>query len=826
MRVIALAGCAAVCFLSWFPSASTAQSLIVRVTAEESGTPLSGVFVSLLDREGQILRSALTDEAGRFVFPVGAPGLFQVKAELIGRETRVSSPVELPEGGSVTVRLTLTAHAISLGEIRVEAAGRCQLRPEEASGIARVWEEARKPLAIQVWAERAANYRLDISTYERDLDAEGRRVERENRRGTSRVTRVPFASLPPEDAVRGGFVRAVDGGGHAYYGPDAGLLLSDVFLDTHCFRLTRSGDHPGAIGLAFEPVSRGEVADIRGTLWLDEETAALRFVDYTYTWAPYREADGIAGGLVEFESLPDGSWMIERWWIRAPILARRQDLARAGDSGIRVIGVRETGGEVVAVSTLGRRTIAAAERGSLRGVVWDSTVSAPLPGAIVYLSGTGYRTETAPDGRFLLDGLPAGVFTASFTHPRLDSLGVVAAGAEADVTPGRTSEVSLAIPSSATIRLASCRAEEREEGGAVVAGVVTDRTSGQPVPGARVRVAWQEVERMEPVVQAKEHWFEVVADHDGRYMACGVPVDESVRIRASFLQTSGDNVEAAFAEESYRVLDLEIELPPGLFAGQGGATVRSREYGAQGVQGVLIERESGSRIRTASITVRRASGDIVASGETSEDGFFRLMTPTPGRYLLSAQALGYGDIDAVTVDVALGNLTVLDVRMVPEALQLEPIVVTAEPRAFHLEMQGFYRRQHDGLGVFITPQLLEERRPHKVTNLFFGLPGTRVVEPSQGAGGRAVYFRGGERPGGSSSFAICWPMVYVDRHLVSTGGLAGAGAEPTAVDDVVFAGDVLAIEIFRTPAEIPPEFNGPNAGCGVIVLWTRRGGGD
>jgi hypothetical protein len=69
-------------------------------------------------------------------------------------------------------------------------------------------------------------------------------------------------------------------------------------------------------------------------------------------------------------------------------------------------------------------------------------------------------------------------------------------------------------------------------------------------------------------------------------------------------------------------------------------------------------------------------------------------------------------------------------------------------------------------------------------------------------------------------------MVYVDRHLVSTGGLAGAGAEPTAVDDVVFAGDVLAIEIFRTPAEIPSEFNGPNAGCGVIVLWTRRGSGD
>lgn len=95
-----------------------------------------------------------------------------------------------------------------------------------------------------------------------------------------------------------------------------------------------------------------------------------------------------------------------------------------------------------------------------------------------------------------------------------------------------------------------------------------------------------------------------------------------------------------------------------------------------------------------------------------------------------------------------------------------------------------------------------------------------VAEPSLGAGPAAVWVRGGER-----GLEVCWPMVYIDRHLVSTGGIGGnTGAQPAAVDELVFRADVLAIEVFRSPAEIPPEFNGPNAGCGVIVLWTRRGG--
>jgi hypothetical protein len=797
---------------------ASAQSILVQVSAAESGNPLPGVFVSLLSEEGLVIRSALTNESGGSVLPLSQPGTFRVKAELIGRETQVSSPVVLGNEESVTIPLAMPVHAVALAAITVEANERCELRPDEASEVARVWEEARKPLAMQAWAEREGLYRHDISTYVRDLDGAGRKVEHENRRGTSRVTRVPFASLPAEDLMRGGFVRVLAGGGYEYYGPDAALLLSDLFLDSHCFRLTRSGDRQGAIGLAFEPARAGELPDITGILWVDEESAALRLIEYHYTWAPYAEADGIAGGLVEFARLPNGAWLIERWWIRAPILARHQNLTRAGDSGIRVAGIRETGGEVVGVSTLDKRRITQTRRGSILGLVWDSAASAPLAGATVYLAGTQYRADTDTAGRFVLDGLPAGVFTAGFTHPRVDSLGIEISGAEVEVTPGRTTEVALAVPSSETILLAACRAEEREEGGAVVSGVVRDQATGEPLPGARIRVEWQEVQQLEPILQAKNRWFEVRTDREGFYTACGIPVDTPVRIRASLLTSQERVEEVSFTENAHRV-DLELRFAPGVLT-VGWDTVFDEDRdrrGGQGVQGRLVELGGGRHIGFAEITIRSGSGRVLARGTTDDQGLFRLQVPQGGRFLFSANALGYKRIDDQVVEVEPEKLTVLEVQMAAGAVELAPIVVTTEARSFRLEREGFYRRRAEGLGFHIPPEVIEQRRPQKTTDLFFGIPRTRVIEPAGGGRGRAVRF--------TNVIEWCWPMVYVDRHLVSTGGSVNAGAEPLAIDDVVSTADIFAIEVFRSPAEIPSEFNGPNAGCGVVVLWTRRGGG-
>ena len=822
MKPIIIALNLAVCPCESFAPAASAQTVLVLVEEVETGEPIPGAFVSLIDGGGRVLRSALTNESGRFLFVVSSPGQYRVGAEMIGRETGLSEAVVLGVGETASVTVAMPVQAIALAGIEVSAEEQCRLRPDEATALGQVWEEARRALSVQAWAEDEGTYRLNLTTYDRDLDAAGRTVEREERKGLSGVTRTPFVSLPPEDLLEGGFIRPLEEGGHQYYGPDASVLLSDLFLGTHCFRLTRSRNHPGSIGLSFDPARRSERSDIEGTLWLEEATSKLQVLDFGYTQVPYPEAQTVANGRVEFEALPDGAWIIKRWWIRAPLMGFHPTLARAGDPGIRMAGIRETGGEVTRVSTLADEPVSEVVRAFLSGVVWDSTRAAPLEGATVYLSGTQHAAVTDGEGRFELGGLPEGVYSATFEHPRLDSLGLVLPAVEIEVEAGGHTELRLALPSEASILVAGCREEEQGEGTAALTGTVTDAASGAPIPGARVRMEWQEVESVEPVVRAQDRWLEVRTDGEGRYVACGVPTDEVITVRASFLEWESEAVEQGFSEEERRVLDVAMDLPPGLLSDGPRAVGSGEAYGAQGVQGTLVEPGSGEPVRSAEVVVRDATGEVTGSAVTDHRGFFRIQTPVPGRYLLSAQALGFTELAAQPVEVPSGKLAVVEVQMAPAALKLEPLVVRVEPRAFHLELEGFYEREAKGLdnGIFFTPEDLEKRRPRRLSDLFFGLPGVRVAEPALGAGGRAVWFRVGERPGG-----VCWPMVYVDRHLAFSGGAQETYLDATVLDTYVHGSDVAAIEIYGQPARIPPEFNGANAGCGVIVIWTHRGGG-
>lgn len=57
----------------------------------------------------------------------------------------------------------------------------------------------------------------------------------------------------------------------------------------------------------------------------------------------------------------------------------------------------------------------------------------------------------------------------------------------------------------------------------------------------------------------------------------------------------------------------------------------------------------------------------------------------------------------------------------------------------------------------------------------------------------------------------CTPDYVVDERVDNHFGPA------TAI------GDIEAIEVYTGPSEVPGEFSGRTAGCGVIVIWTRAG---
>ena len=146
-----------------------------------------------------------------------------------------------------------------------------------------------------------------------------------------------------------------------------------------------------------------------------------------------------------------------------------------------------------------------------------------------------------------------------------------------------------------------------------------------------------------------------------------------------------------------------------------------------------------------------------------------------------------------------------------------------EARNLDLELVGFYERRDRERGIFFTQEAIEERNPTSVVDLFDGLPGVRIVI-QQGirravalAGRRAMSLIYDPKTDPSTP---CWPAVWMNGMLVHQ----GAAEEPAYLEDLASPGDVAGLEIYQSAARIPVQYNVQGA-CGVIVIWTRSGGG-
>jgi hypothetical protein len=282
-----------------------------------SGRPVPAGIVVLVDTSGVEQVRTLTDATGSFVVRARAPGVFRLRTLIVGFEGWESEPFTLARGQSVERRIALTLFRVELPELTVEAERTCVVRPEEGLAAAALWDEVKKALATTRLSMERRTYRFRTRTSERQLDPYG--VVRSDTTFVSPgYTAWPFASLPAERLSQLGFVQGAPGG-PVFYGPDAEVLVSGVFLDDHCFRVRLGEDTRGYVGLAFEPVSGRDVPEIEGVLWLDSASVVLRRLEWSYLNVSRWARAGDPGGFVEFAALPDGAWFIRRWMLRAPV---------------------------------------------------------------------------------------------------------------------------------------------------------------------------------------------------------------------------------------------------------------------------------------------------------------------------------------------------------------------------------------------------------------------------------------------------------------------------------------------------------------------------
>ena len=532
---------------------AAAQLIRGQFVEEGSGAPVVGGFVSLVDASGARVRSGLSVESGRFFLEAPGPGSYVVRGERIGFSSVEQGVVVRPDT-ALDVILRAPTLAIQLQGIVASADRRCRVRPEAGAAAAVLWEEARKALDVVALTGDEQALPVQLITWERELDPRSLLIRDERRSVRQGFAVDPVRSRPAEELARDGYIQTAPDGSMTYFGPDQAVLLSDVFQNAHCFRVEEGdprGETAGLVGLAFEPMER-TLPDVEGTLWLDGESAQLRFLEYRYSRYPYRLEDTRnLGGRVDFQRRGDGRWFVREWSIRMP----RMTMEGAGGR-VRLEGILEAGGEVIDARPEGGWQIPSL-RGVVEGFALDRSRNAPLAGARVYLSGTSHEAEAGPDGFFRMEGIRPGRYGASFTHPRADMLGYRPGLVEVAVLAGETGAVTLELPTEA---LTGDPCRDGLEG--VLWGVVRDPDTGDVVPGARVTVTWDtwRINDAWPSFAVGEivEVAEVTTDPQGRYRICEIGVEESLQAAAGVDAVPGPVVALRLDRGEMRELDLLV----------------------------------------------------------------------------------------------------------------------------------------------------------------------------------------------------------------------------------------------------------------------------
>jgi len=214
--------------------------------------------------------------------------------------------------------------------------------------------------------------------------------------------------------------------------------------------------------------------------------------------------------------------------------------------------------------------------------------------------------------------------------------------------------------------------------------------------------------------------------------------------------------------------------------------------------GEVVDRRTGRALPAAEIELFTfpVRTEPIWSGQSDGQGRFQTGTVPIGAYQVDVEALSFSPLSHPLV---LSESGVVDVRveMVGVAYQLEPIVATARRRT-NLERAEFYERRERGFGHFVTREDIEARGPLRVSDIFYRIPGARVIRGG-GFSRASISLRGG-----------CTPRYVIDGMLL-TGRVE--------IDDLISAVEVEAVEVYHR-ASVPLRYSGQTT-CGVIMIWTR-----
>lgn len=238
-----------------------------------------------------------------------------------------------------------------------------------------------------------------------------------------------------------------------------------------------------------------------------------------------------------------------------------------------------------------------------------------------------------------------------------------------------------------------------------------------------------------------------------------------------------------------------FRFTPGLVAALllGTAGLAPAQSGSSGIIGRIFDEHTNEAMVQGLIFLDSVRHDVPISSQ----GRFVLGRLQAGRHRVEIRSVGYRP-HVLEVVLEEGQILERQFPMVFTGANLPDLSVEARNSKLLPRFNDFERRRQQGLGYFITRDEIKAKGYMNMGDALRTVQGVRV---DCGVVECSIHM--------SRSTAGCFPTYYVDGHL------ARSFAESTPISDV------QGIEVYRGAAEMPGEFTGSGAMCGVIAIWTR-----
>ena len=228
---------------------------------------------------------------------------------------------------------------------------------------------------------------------------------------------------------------------------------------------------------------------------------------------------------------------------------------------------------------------------------------------------------------------------------------------------------------------------------------------------------------------------------------------------------------------------LALLLLPSAAAAQATGTLKGR----------IVDSETGEPVAEAIVRIRG-----MAPATADSQGRFEIAGIPAGPAQVTIQALGYST-EQLKLPVAAGQVLERQFSLDFNGESLPDVVVTARATKLVPRYAAFEARRERGLGAYLRWDDIKKKNFNTVGDAARSVRGVKMncIQAEY-----ECYLRMARTPN-------CPPEWWVD------------GVNVRSFTENTPIRDVYGIEIYRGPGEVPGEFSGSNAGCGVIVIWTK-----